>query len=382
MIDSIQDIQIILLKWFGKNGRHWIPWKLKKNGSIPRNGERISPYAIWIAEVMLQQTQLKVVIPYWDKWIKSFPTLDELAEANEQNVLLLWQGLGYYSRAKRIYQSSKYLLKLVGKNNSLDPLAWPVEIDQWMTLPGIGRSTAGSIISSAFDLPTPILDGNVKRIFSRLIATENTTGKDLKRLWELSSLLISTDSPRNVNQALMDFGSIVCTPNKPNCFTCPLQNHCVAYMKYDPINFPKKEVTKIKPREEIGIGLIFNKAGELLIDQRLESSSMGGMWEFPGGKKTSEESIEETIEREIREELGIIVRTGKKLISFEHLYTHKKLYFTVHICTWKSGQPKPLASQKLLWISPNQLFDFPFPAANTKIICALHKHLGIENRKS
>ncbi len=381
MIDSIQDIQKILLKWFGENGRHWIPWKLKKNGSIPRPGESISPYEIWIAEVMLQQTQLKVVIPYWEKWIKSFPSLNDLAEAKEQNVLLLWQGLGYYSRAKRIYQSSKLLLKFVENNKSFNPLSWPLEMDQWMSLPGIGRNTAGSIISSAFDLPTPILDGNVKRIFSRLIANENTKGKNLKRLWELSSLFISTDSPRNINQALMDFGAMVCTPKKPNCFTCPLQNHCVAYMKYDPINFPKKEVKKSKPHEEIGIGLIFNKSGELLIDQRLESSSMGGMWEFPGGKKTSEETIEETIEREIREELGIIVRTGKRLISFDHLYTHKKLSFTVHICIWESGQPQSLASQKFLWVFPDQLFNFPFPAANTKIISALHKHLGIENKK-
>ena len=381
IFDSPQDIQNSLLEWFRENGRYWIPWKLKKDGSVPRSGESISPYGIWIAEVMLQQTQLKVVIPYWKKWMKVFPTLSSLAEADLENLLMIWQGLGYYSRAKRIHQSSKILVEFVGKNRDQDPDSWPNQIDKWMSLPGIGRSTAGSIISSAFDLPTPILDGNVKRILSRLLAIESKSIKDERKLWEFSSLLIESLSPRDFNQALMDLGAIICTPKKPSCSSCPLQNFCVAYTKYDPEDFPKKEMTKIKPLQEIGIGLVFNQKGELLIDQRLESSSMGGMWEFPGGKKIPNESIEKTIERELKEELGIVVNVGEKLLSFEHAYTHKKLYFTVHICAWISGQPKPLASQKLLWVSPDRLFDFPFPAANTKIISELHKHLCIGNKK-
>ena len=138
-------------------------------------------------------------------------------------------------------------------------------------------------------------------------------------------------------------------------------------------------MTKINPCQEIGIGIVFNNNGELLIDQRLENSSMGGMWEFPGGKKKSQESIAMTIERELKEELDIVVKVGSKLLSFEHAYTHKKLHFTVHICEWKSGDPKPLASQKLLWVSPEKLFEFPFPAANAKIISELQKHLDFSN---
>ena len=375
IIDSPQDIQNSLLQWFRANGRYWIPWKLKKDGSVPQLGESISPYEIWIAEVMLQQTQLKVVIPYWEKWMKAFPTLTYLAEADLEHLLMIWQGLGYYSRANRIHQSSKILIEFVGKNRDKDPHSWPNEIDQWISLPGIGRSTAGSIISSAFDLPTPILDGNVKRILSRLLDLERKTIKDEKKLWQFSSFLISNLSPRNFNQALMDLGAIICTPKKPSCSSCPLQKFCVAHTKYDPDDFPKKQMTKIKPLQEIGIGLVFNENGELLIDQRLESSSMGGMWEFPGGKKNSDESIEKTIERELNEELGIVVKVGAKLLSFEHAYTHKKLYFTVHICEWISGEPKPLASQKLLWVSPERLYEFPFPAANAKIICELQKHI-------
>ncbi len=378
IVDSIEDIQNELLAWFLNNGRHWIPWKLNKYGQIPKSREIISPYGIWIAEIMLQQTQLKVVIPYWEKWMRSFPTLKLLEEADLQTVLLNWQGLGYYSRAKRIHTSSQLLVKLINTNSTRNDSLWPVQIDQWMSLPGIGRSTAGSIISSAFDLPSPILDGNVKRIFSRLIASDKSSRKDDKRLWRLSNSLLSVESPRNFNQALMDLGATVCTKHKPRCYCCPLKNYCLAFIKYDPVDFPKKEMKKIISSQQIGIGLVFNKEGELLIDQRNENSSMGGMWEFPGGKKESDESIEDTIKREITEELGININVGEKLISFEHLYSHKKLHFTVHICEWKSGNPKALASQRFLWIAPDQLSNFPFPAANSRIIAALNKHLGFD----
>ena len=378
IITNINDLQNDLLIWFSNQGRLGIPWKLKEDGSRPRTGEMISPYGIWIAEVMLQQTKLKVVLRYWKKWMITFPDLLALAEADEQEVLLLWQGLGYYSRAKRLHESSKLLVNLIGKNNILDFSFWPVELDQWIALPGIGKSTAGSIISSAFDLPFPILDGNVRRILSRLIASNKSSLQDTKRLWSLSEQLVPNHNPRDFNQALMDLGAIVCTANKPKCNVCPIQNYCLAFLKYDPIDFPKKNLKKEIPFQEIGLALVFNKDGELLIDQRLDSGSMGGMWEFPGGKKESNEPIEKTIKREIKEEIGIDIKLVEKLLSFEHTYSHKKLFFTVYICDFFSGKPRPLACQKLLWVKPNRLFEFPFPAANTKIIFALFKHLGIE----
>ena len=381
-IDLINEIQKKILSWFDLHGRNWIPWKLRPDGSLPVLKESITPYGIWIAEVMLQQTQLNVVIPYWERWMDTFPFLINLAEADEQDVLYQWQGLGYYLRAKRIYLSSKLLLRFIGNKDSRDSLSWPVEIDDWMALPGIGRSTAGSIISSAFDLPHPILDGNVKRILTRLFALDTPFVQNEKRLWELSTRLLSVESPRNFNQALMDLGATVCTTKKPNCFVCPVHNYCLAYNKYDPVNFLKKKSKKIIPYQEIGIGIVFNKDGKLLIDQRLESSNMGGLWEFPGGKKDPHESIEETIKREIKEELSINVIIGEKLLSFDHSFSHKKLNFTVHLCELISGKPKPLASQKLLWVSPDKLFDFPFPAANIKIISELHKRLRIENKRT
>ena len=378
IITNINDIQNDLLIWFSNQGRHGIPWKLKEDGSRPRTGEMLSPYGIWIAEVMLQQTQLKVVLRYWEKWMITFPDLLALAQADEQEVLMLWQGLGYYSRAKRLHKSAKLLVNLIGKNNILDFSFWPIELDQWMALPGIGKSTAGSIISSAFDLSFPILDGNVRRILSRLIASNKSSLQDTKRLWSLSEQLVPNHNARDFNQALMDLGAMVCTANKPKCNVCPIQNYCLAFLKYDPIDFPKKNLKKEIPFQEIGLALVFNKDGEILIDQRLDSASMGGMWEFPGGKKESNEPIEKTITREIKEEIGIDIKLVEKLLSFEHTYSHKKLFFTVYICDFFSGKPRALACQKLLWVKPNRLLEFPFPAANTKIIFALFKHLGIE----
>ena len=149
-IGSLEDLQSNLLEWFSSYGRSWIPWKLKENGTLYKNSELIDPYKIWIAEMMLQQTQLQVALPYWKKWMKTLPNLIDLTESDLHDVLMLWQGLGYYSRAKNVYNSSHLLLKLIGKDNSLNPLFWPSKIDVWMTLPGIGRSTAASIVSSAF----------------------------------------------------------------------------------------------------------------------------------------------------------------------------------------------------------------------------------------
>ncbi len=376
MSGSLEDFRTSLLQWFELNGRHWIPWKLKADGTIPNNGESLSVYGIWIAEVMLQQTQLKIVLPYWERWMKIFPSINDLAMADEQDVLLCWQGLGYYSRAKRIHEAAKKLLDCIESNSSSQQCTWPQQLETWMQLPGIGRSTAGSILSSAFDLPTPLLDGNLKRIFSRLIASNIPTHKNELRLWNFSDQLLDIRFPRKFNQALMDLGATVCMPNNPNCSICPVNSHCLAYSFYDPKDFPIKKLNKSIPFYVIGIGIVFNNSGEVLIDQRLEDSTMGGMWEFPGGKQENNESIELTISREIKEELAIDVEVGKRLIEIDHAFSHKKFHFIVHLCKLISGNPQPLASQQFRWVMPNELNNYPFPAANTRMIAALNEYLN------
>ena len=330
-----------------------------------------------VAEVMLQQTQLRVALPYWKRWMATFPTVEALAEASEHDILLVWQGLGYYSRARRLQQAAIQLLKAAaaapGKQQAAD--AWPRDLEGWMALPGIGRSTAGSIVSSAFDQPAAILDGNVKRVLARVSASPSPPARDLATLWQLSQSLLDPQRPRAFNQALMDLGAGICTPRNPSCGVCPWQGHCAAYAAGTPTAYPVKEAPRELPFQVIGVGVVFNAAGEVLIDQRLNEGLLGGLWEFPGGKQEPGEAIEVTIARELHEELAIEVAVGEQLIVVEHAYSHKRLRFVVHLCQWLSGEPQPLASQQVRWVTPEALQDFPFPAANSRIIAALQTHL-------
>ena len=353
-----------LLGWWQACGRRdpaQKPWMFTADGTWPLPEDSLSPYGIWIAEVMLQQTQLSVVLPYWQRWIKAFPTVNALAAASLEQVRLQWQGLGYYSRARRLQEAARVLVQQ----------PWPSDLDGWIALPGIGRTTAGGILSSAFNAPEPILDGNVKRVLARLHAHERPPSRDQHLFWQRSEALLDPRRPRDFNQALMDLGATVCTPRRLGCDHCPWRESCAAYASGDPSGWPVVEERKPLPFQVIGIGVVINAVGDVLIDQRLEEGLLGGMWEFPGGKQEPGEPIEACIARELMEELGIVVSVGEALITLDHAYSHKKLQFVVHLCDWCSGDPKPLASQQVRWVRPEQLKDYPFPAANARIIDAL-----------
>ena len=361
-----------LLGWWQACGRRdpaQKPWMFTADGTWPLPEDCLSPYGIWIAEVMLQQTQLSVVLPYWQRWIKAFPTVNALAAASLEQVRLQWQGLGYYYCARRLQEAARVLVQQ----------PWPRDVDGWIALPGIGRTTAGGILSSAFNAPEPILDGNVKRVLARLHAHERPPSHDQQLFWHWSEALLDPRRPRDFNQALMDLGATVCTPRRLGCDHCPWRESCAAYAFGDPSGWPVVEERKPLPFQVIGIGVVINAVGDVLIDQRLEEGLLGGMWEFPGGKQEPGEPIEACIARELMEELGIVVSVGEALITLDHAYSHKKLQFVVHLCDWCSGDPKPLASQQVRWVRPEQLKDYPFPAANARIIDAL---LGRLNKTS
>ena len=360
-----------LLGWWELQGRHTIPWKLTADGRRPADGEALDPYPVFVAEVMLQQTQLQVVLPYWQRWMEAFPTLVALVAAEEHDVLMLWQGLGFYSRARRLHQAAQLLAP-----GSDGPLTWPRSLQGWQALPGLGRSTAASIVSSAFDQPEAILDGNVKRVLARLTASPRPPARQLVRFWQLSELVLDPRRPRAFNQALMDLGSGVCTPRSPACGACPWQGHCAAYAAGDPARYPVKDAARPVPYQVIGVGVVLDGDGRVLIDQRLNEGLLGGLWEFPGGKQEEGEAIAATIGRELVEELAIAVEVGQELIVVEHAYSHKRLRFVVHLCRWLSGEPQPLASQQVRWVRPDELADYPFPAANARIIAALLEHLA------
>jgi A/G-specific adenine glycosylase len=204
--------------------------------------------------------------------------------------------------------------------------------------------------------------------------------RELARFWRLSELLLDRQRPRAFNQALMDLGATVCTPRSPRCGDCPWQGPCAAYAAGDPARYPMKDAPRELPFQVIGVGVVRNAAGEVLIDQRLNEGLLGGLWEFPGGKQEPGEAIELTIERELMEELAIEATVGEQLIVVDHAYSHKKLRFVVHLCTWIGGDPQPLASQQVRWVPPEQLGAFPFPAANARIIAALLERLGLSGQ--
>jgi A/G-specific adenine glycosylase len=359
-----------LLGWWELQGRHTIPWKLTADGRRPADGEELDPYPVFVAEVMLQQTQLQVVLPYWQRWMEALPSLSALAAAEEHDVLMLWQGLGYYARARRLHQAAQLLT-----SGSDGPLAWPRSLEGWQALPGLGRSTAASIVSSAFDQPEAILDGNVKRVLARLTASPRPPARELARFWQRSELLLDPSRPRSFNQAVMDLGATVCTPRNPRCGDCPWRGSCAAYAAGDPARFPVKDAPRAVPFQVIGVGVVLDGDGRVLIDQRLNEGLLGGLWEFPGGKQEEGEAVTATIARELAEELAIAVEVGEELIVVEHAYSHKRLRFVVHLCRWIAGEPQPLASQQVRWVAPAELDVYPFPAANARIIAALREWL-------
>jgi A/G-specific adenine glycosylase len=363
----------LLLGWWQNCGRRYPdqkPWMVTARGSWPEPGEPLPPLGPWVAEVMLQQTRLSVVLPYWRRWMVRFPSLEALAAAADADVLLLWQGLGYYSRARRLREGARQLLDAGGG----DP--WPADLPGWMALPGLGRSTAASIVSTAYDRPEAILDGNVRRVLARLTASADPPSRRLASFWRWSETLLDPARPRDFNQALMDLGALVCTPRNPNCATCPWQQDCAAYAAGDPARWPVKETARPVPFQVIGVGVVCDAAGRVLIDQRLDEGLLGGLWEFPGGKQEPGEPITATIERELMEELAITVSVGEELITLEHAYSHKRLRFVVHLCEHRSGEPQPLACQQVRWVEPEELDRYPFPAANARIIAALRARLA------
>lgn len=322
---------------------------------------------------MLQQTQVKTVIPYYDRWLKLFPTVQDLALADQQQVLKAWQGLGYYARARNLHRAAQEIVRQYRG-------AFPKQLETAVSLPGIGRTTAGGILSAAFNQPTPILDGNVKRVLARLIALQVPPNRAIAQLWKLSEALLDKQHPRDFNQALMDLGATVCTPHNPDCPHCPWNFQCQAYNLGIQSKLPMSETRTPIPHKFIGVAVIWNDQGQILIDRRPQSGLLGGLWEFPGGKIEPGETVEACIQREIREELGIEIEVGDRLITVDHTYSHFHVTLNVHHCRHISGEPQPIECDEVRWVSLAELEQFPFPKANVQIIDALKQaHLTAGN---
>jgi A/G-specific adenine glycosylase len=300
---------------------------------------------------MLQQTQVNTVIPYYLKFIKSFPTVRHLAEANLSSVLKTWEGLGYYSRASNLYHASQRVLNhFHGKI--------PGTLKDLLILPGIGRSTAGAILSFAFQKEAPILDGNVKRVLSRLFAVPShpVRGRTEGLLWQISESLIPKGFSNPFNQGLMDIGSLLCTPKEPECDRCPLCRFCQGRASGDPERFPAKRTKRSIPHIE-SVSAIIEKDGKVLLNQRPPKGLLGGLWEFPNWRieEKARPRLRSRLGNLVKKETGMSVKVEEPIGTFKQTFSHFKLTLHVFHCEAINGRLKrkwvPIEDLQLLPMS-------------------------------
>jgi A/G-specific adenine glycosylase len=342
-----------LLQWFAANARD-LPWRRTKD-----------PYAIWISEIMLQQTRVQAVVPYYERFLKRFPTVRKLARTRLDTLLKLWEGLGYYSRARNLHQAARQIVTRFGGQ-------LPASREELLTLPGIGRYSAGAIASIAFDRPEPVVDGNVTRVLCRLFCLAGSPKNPAvqEKIWSLAQELLPSARVGRFNQALMELGADVCRPRSPRCDECPLRHLCRAKKEGVQESFPARVPKKRLPFHTVVVGII-RREGRILIDKRKPDGLLGGLWEFPGGKQRRGESRPAALRREVREELALAVRVGGEIAAVDHAYTHFRIRLHAFECAWLAGEPRCVTCTDFKWVRPGDLGRYAFPAANKKIIAIL-----------
>ncbi len=348
---ALPEITKKLLYWWD-DGHAELPWR-----------QTSDPYAIWVAEVMLQQTQIVTVIPYYERWLDSYPNVRELSLASLDEVLKMWEGLGYYGRARNLHAAAKSIV--VDHGGCL-----PDEVESLRKLPGIGRYTAGAIASIAFGKPAPVLDGNVIRVLSRLLDLEDdiSKSKTKNKLWNIASTLVPVERPGAFNQALMELGQTICLPAEPSCHECPINSECLARARGNQLDRPVRPRRKKTPHYDVTAGVIWQDDGRFLIAKRPLAGLLGGLWEFPGGKKEADESLRDALRREILEELGFEIEVGQLLTTIKHAYTHFRITLHAFHARYRSGTPKNLEVADHSWVYLDELERYAFAATDRKII--------------
>lgn len=343
-------IRSLLNTWYLNNQRV-LPWR-----------ETRDPYKIWISEVMLQQTQVKTVIPYYRRFIDRFPTLESLAGSDQQEVLKLWEGLGYYGRARNLHRSARII---AADFNGTLPAQW----NTIRKLPGVGDYIAAAVLSIAYGRPHAVVDGNVKRVTARLFKIDAPVNQPSSaRIFKTAADgLLDSVSPGTSNQAVMELGALICKPAAPCCGNCPLPSCCKAFKSSSVDIYPRRLKTKPVPRYHIAIGVVFKKQ-KVLITKRRDDGLLGGLWEFPGGKIMAPETPETACVREIREEVNLNVGIRHFLTRISHAYTHFKITADVFICDYLSGRASLNGPADYRWIAVEDIGLYPFPKANHKFI--------------
>jgi len=344
-----------LLRWYAGHARD-LPWRHTRN-----------PYFIWVSEIMLQQTQVETVIPYYGRFLAKFPSLKTLAEAGTDQVLKSWENLGYYSRARHLHAAAKETVARWGGR-------LPQNRKDLLGLPGIGEYTAAAILSIAFDEPVAAIDGNVTRVISRLFALREPLGFSASRqkIRDLADQLLSKRHPGLFNQAVMDLGAAVCTPRNPSCPSCPLRDLCMA----EKLGLQEKiPVSMKKPtllHKHMTAAILLDRKKRVLMVQRPASGLLGGLWKFPGGERRAKEASEKALARTVREELGVSVRVQKSVALVKHAYTHFRVTFHVYRCAMDQGRPKAAEKHRWMWASEEELQRLALSKGERKILGVLH----------
>lgn len=344
-----------LLAWFARRARD-LPWRRER-----------TPYRVWVAEVMLQQTRVETVVPYYERFLARFPTVQALADAPLEEVLKVWEGLGYYARARHLHASARQVV--TAHDGQL-----PDTFEGLLALRGVGRYIAGAVASIAFGRNVPAVDGNVRRVLCRVfeIREDVTRSAVQRRLETLATSLLPVGQAGAFNEALMELGATVCTPRSARCDRCPLDDLCQACAKGEPEALPARRPRKRIPHYDVAAAVTIRDDGRVLVAQRNADDMLGGLWEFPGGKREDGETLPECLAREMREELDVEVEVGELLIVVRHAYTHFRITLHAFRCRLVTGEPRCLDCAAFRWVAPDELDALPMSVADRKVARAFH----------
>jgi A/G-specific adenine glycosylase len=335
-----------ILNWYDQHGRKDLPWQ-----------QDITPYRVWLSEVMLQQTQVKTVIPYFQQFTAQFENIEALANATEDQVLKLWSGLGYYARGRNLHKAAQQVC---------DDFAavFPDNMQDMQLLAGVGRSTAAAILSIAFEQPQAILDGNVKRVLTRYHAVEGWTGKAavLKQLWGFAESYCPESRNRDYTQAIMDLGATLCTRSKPSCHCCPLRSDCIAFAQGNMTDYPTPKKKKILPEKQTIMLILNNTQQQILMYKRPPTGIWGGLWCFPQFETNQQLML-------WMDENNINATLVEKFIAFSHVFSHFRLQIQPLIMQLESPlKGSVMEDDKILWYNPDTEFEGGLAAPVKKLL--------------
>ena len=353
MPDDLPDVATPLLQWFRSHQRP-LPWR-----------QDYDPYRIWVVEIMLQQTQVQTVIPYFQRFLERFPSVHALARASIDEVLESWAGLGYYRRARYLHQAAQQIVSDHGGRV-------PSSLDELMKLSGVGRYTAGAIRSIGFNLDAPIVDGNVMRVLARLFAIQGDAKRTdvQRRFWALAEELLPSGHAREFNQGVMELGAMVCTPLQPRCDVCPLNAVCQGFPTGNPTQFPQMP-KRPKSQAQRSVAAVLERDGLFLLGQRSAEERWGGLWEFPRITCREAETDSEALRRLLQDELLLRAQIRAEMHTLRHTVMHYRITLAAYHCEWQSGEPQSSRYTEFVWCARDSLMDFAAPSPQTRLV----KHL-------